>query len=326
MKKTVKWGVLGPGAIAQSFARDFPTSESCELYAVGALTQEMADTYAKKYNIPKSYGSYEGLITDPDVDAIYISTPTSVHKKYILDCLNAKKHVLCEKTITMNSQQLEECIDAAKKNNVILCEGLTSIFEPVMYHMKKKIDSGIYGKFHFVTVTCGSCKEYDATNRFFSPALGGGALFDIGCYAIGFANYFMSSYPTVVKSEGILCDTGVDLKSAYVLRNKEDELATVLIALRSKTEKIGIIACEDAFIRIEGFIRGSKATVTYLDGRIEEYTFPVRQLDAEVEAVTKDILAGNKECELSPIGLTLSILKVMDNAREQWGYKFDFEK
>lgn len=326
MEKTIKWGVLGPGFIAHAFARSFPNQDNCELYAVGAMQQEMADDYAQKFNIPKAYGTYEGLIGDPDVDAIYIATPTSVHYQYIMACLKARKHVLCEKTITMNAAQLEDCIKAAKANNVILTEGLTSVFEPVMYQMKKKIDSGMYGKLQFITVTCGSLKEYDATNRYFSPQLGGGAIFDIGCYAIGFANYFMSSMPEVIKSEGVICDTGVDLKSAYVLRNQEDELATVVISLRSKTEKIGIIACEDAFVRIEGFIRGSKATVTYFDGRTEVYEFPVRQLEAEVEALNKDIRAGNDECELCPSSLSLSILKVMDEAREQWGYQFDFEK
>lgn len=326
MTNKVKWGVLGPGFIAHAFATEFPQQDNCELYAVGAINQDLADAYAEKFDVPHAYGSYEELIADEDVDIIYIATPTSVHHKYIKACLEASKHVLCEKTITMNAKQLEECMVIAKQKGVILAEGLTSVFEPVMYAMKEKIQSGIYGKLHFVTVTCGSSKEYNENNRYFSPKLGGGAIFDIGCYAIGFANYFMSSKPTVIKSEGILAGTGVDLKSAYVLKNKEDELATVMISLRSKTEKIGIIACEDAFIRIEGFIRGSKATVTYLDGRTEVYEFPVRQLDAEVEALTSDILAGKTDCTLCPIDYTLSILKVMDEAREHWGYQFDFEK
>lgn len=326
MKKEVNWGVLGPGKIAHHFAETFPESSNCKLMAVGAMNQQMADDYAKKFKIERSYGTYEELVADKDIDVIYISVPTGVHVKYIKDCLHAGKHVLCEKTITMNAKQLKECNEIAKKNHLILAEGLTSVYEPVMKTMKDKIESGIYGKLHFVTVTCGSCKEYDKNNRFFSPALGGGALFDIGCYAIGFANYFMTSKPTLVKSEGLICDTGVDLKSAYVLRNEQDELATVLIALRSKTEKIGIIACEDAFIRIEGFIRACKATVTYLDGRTETYEFPQRQIDAEVEALTQDILAGNETCSICPIDYTISILEVMDEARKQWGYQFDFEK
>lgn len=326
MSKKVKWGVLGPGFIAHSFAKSFPEGDNCELYAVGAITQKSADDYAKKFNVPKAYGSYEDLIADKDVDIIYIATPTSIHHQNIKDCLNASKHVLCEKTITMSATQLEECMEIAKAKGVILAEGLTSVYEPVMSAMKEKIVAGDYGKLHFVTVTCGSLKPYSGDNRYFSPALGGGAIFDIGCYAIGFANYFLTSKPNLVKSEGIICDTGVDLKSAYILKNKEDELATVMINLRSKTEKIGIIACEDAFIRIEGFIRGSKATVTFEDGRTEVYEFPVRQLDAEVEALTQDILDGKKDCTVCPIDLSHSILKVMDEAREQWSYQFEFEK
>lgn len=325
MKKIVNWGVLGPGFIAHSFAKCFPKSGKCRLLAVSALLKEDADRYAETFGVPRSYGSYEELIADKDVDVIYIAVPTGAHYKYIKDCLNGGKHVLCEKTITMNAAHLKECAEIARKNHLILAEGLTSVYEPVMKAMKDKIQSGIYGKLHFITVTCGSCKEYDPNNRFFSPELGGGALFDIGCYAIGFANYFMSGKPVVVKSEGVLCDTGVDLKSAYVLKNQEDELATVLIALRSKTEKIGIIACEDAFIRIEGFIRANRVTVTYLDGRTETYEFPTRQLDAEVEAVTADILAGNEVCTVCPVDYTISILEVMDEARRQWGYRFPFE-
>lgn len=326
MKKGVNWGVLGPGFIAQSFAKSFPESENCKLLAVGAIDQQQADRYAEKFNVPRSYGTYEELIADKDIDVIYIAVPNIAHAKYIKDCLNGGKHVLCEKTITMNADQLRECIAIAKEKHLLLTEGLTSVFEPVMRAMKEKVEAGVYGKLHFVTVTCGSYKEYDKNNRFFSPELGGGALFDIGCYAIGFANYFLSSKPTIVRSEGVLCDTGVDLKSAYVLKNDQDELATVLIALRSKTEKIGIIACEDAFIRIEGFIRGSKATVTYFDGRTETYEFPVRQLEAEVEAVTEDLLEGREISSVCPMEYSLSILEVMDQAREQWGYQFPFEK
>ncbi len=326
MKEVVNWGILGPGEIARHFARSFPSGEKTKLLAVGARKEEKAAAFAGEYKIPRYYGSYEELIADPDVDAVYIAVPNSVHPQYIEACLEGGKHVLCEKTITMNAAQLRRCMQTAKKNHRILAEGLTSVYEPVMGAMRERIRSGQYGKLHFITVTCGSCKEYDAANRFFSPELGGGALFDIGCYAIGFANYFMSEKPSVIRSEGVLCDTGVDLKSAYVLRNSKDELATVMISLRSKTEKIGIIACEDAYIRIEGFIRACRATVTYLDGRTEIYEFPKRQLDAEVEAMTRDILEGRKESSVCPAALSLSILEVMDEARRQWGYRFPFEK
>lgn len=325
-KKIIRWGVIGPGEIAGHFARSFPTQDGCELLAVAGRTRTKAEAYAKSYGIPRVYGSDVELAADPDVDAVYIATPTSAHVPNILACLKAGKHVLCEKTITMNAAQLDECAAAARENHVILAEGLTSVYEAVMPFMKRKIASGEYGKVQFITVTCGSDKPYDSSNRYFSPALGGGAIFDIGCYAIGFANYFMTSYPTSVKSDGLICGTGVDLKSSYLLRNDEDELASVIIGLHGKTEKIGIISCEKAFVRIEQFIRGHKATVTFPDGRTEVYDFPVTQLDAEAVAMNEDIRAGRSECSLCPVDLSRSILTVMDEARRQWGYRFEFEK
>ena len=325
-KTTVNWAVYGPGFIANAFAMDFPHSDKNRLVAVGARRLEKAQEYAEKYGLKKAYGKLEDLAKDPEIDVVYVATTTRSHYEIMKTLLKAGKHVLAEKEITMNAAQFEECMKLAKENNVIIAEGLTSHYEPVMAFMKKKIAAGEYGKLHFVTVTCGSLKPYDKNNRYFSPEIGGGAIFDIGCYAIGFANYFLSEYPTKVLSEGLICDTGVDQKSAYILRNSKDEMATVLINLRSKTEKIGIIACEDAFIRIEQFIRAHKATVTFEDGRIETYEFPVRQLDAEVEALGDDILAGNKDCTICPAELSLSVLKVMDEARKQWGYKFDFEE
>lgn len=325
-KTTVNWAIFGPGFIANLFAKGFPHSDKAKLLGVGARRLEKAQEFAARHGIERVYGSLTELCADPDIDAVYLATTTRSHYELMLQILRAGKHVLAEKEITMNHAQYAECVRVAKENGVICAEGLTSVYEPVMPFIKKKIASGEYGKLHFITVTCGSLKPYDKNNRYFSPELGGGAIFDIGCYAIGFANYFLSSYPTEVLSKGLICDTGVDQKSAYILSNKEQEYATVMINLRSKTEKIGIIACEDAFIRIEGFIRANKATVTFEDGRVETYQFPVRQLDAEVEALTDDILAGRDDCTLCPSHLSLSVLEVMDKAREQWGYKFDFEE
>ncbi len=324
--KIIKWGIIGPGEIANHFARSFPADDGCELVAVAGRTPAKTEAFAERWGIPRVYASDAELAANFDIDAVYIATPTSAHVPNILACLNAGKHVLCEKTITMNVAQLDECVADARKNNVILAEGLTSVYEPVMPFMKKKIAAGEYGKIQFITVTCGSDKPYDASNRYFSPKLGGGAIFDIGCYAIGFANYFMTSYPTSVKSDGFICDTGVDLKSSYLLRNEQDELASVIIGLRGKTEKIGIISCENAFVRIEQFIRAHKATVIFPDGRTEIYDFPVSQLEAEVKALNSDIRAGRLECTLCPVDLSRSVLAVMGSAREQWGYQFEFEK
>lgn len=324
--KKINWAIMGTGFISNSFARSFPKMKGASLYGVSGFNKEETQEFAEKYSIKNAFDTYETMLSDKEVDIVYMGIPTSVHYEWILKSLHQGKHVLCEKTITMNYAQLKECRDLAREKGLMLVEGLTSVFSPLMGDIKKIIDSGRLGPLHFITVTCGSHKEYSAHNRYFSPNLGGGAIFDIGCYAIGFANYFMSSNPTTILSEGVLAGTGVDLKSAYVLKNDQNELATVMIALRSKTEKIGIIACEEAFIRIEGFIRPRKAVITFRDGRMETYEYEPFGLEKEVETITKDLLEGKIESTVCPIDYTCSILQVMDTAREQWGYKFEFEK
>lgn len=322
-KKTVNWAIMGAGNISYAFAKFFPEkNEKCHLLAIGSRSYEKAKKIADECGVERAYGSYEEMLADADIDAVYIGTTTAAHYDCIMACLKAGKHVLCEKTITVNYRQLKECVDLAREKGLILAEALTSIYLPVMKFLKDRIDSGIYGKVQFITVTCGSSKEFDPKNRFYNPESGGGALFDIGCYAFGFANYFLSSKPTVVKSEGLLCSTGVDTTSATILRNADDQFATVMLAFDSKTDKIGIIACQKAYIEVRGFIRPQGCTVTYMleEGRKEVFEFPRSGgFDLEAIILSEDILAGKKECEICPMDFTLSILEIMDQVRPQWG-------
>ena len=321
-KKTVNWVIMGAGTIAGAFANAFPKNDpSMKLLGIASRSLDKAKAAGEKYGLEKAY-TYETMASDPEVDAVYIATTTNAHYNCIKLCLEAKKHVLCEKTITVNARQLKECMALAKENGVILAEGLTSIYLPVMKFLQDKIDTGVYGKMRFVTVTCGSNKEYDPKNRFYNPESGGGALFDIGCYAFGLATYFMSSRPEVVKSEGMLCETGVDTTSATILRNKDDQFATVMMAFDAKTDKVGIIALEKAYIEIRSFIRPQGCKVTWMveDGRTETYEFARSGgFDLEAKSISQDILAGKKDSTVCPIDFTLGILEIMDAVRPQWG-------
>lgn len=332
MDKIVNWAILGSGHIAHAFAGSFPRRDNMKLLAIGGRRAGAAQKFAKVHNISRTYGSVPEMLADSDIDVVYIATPTGAHYENIKDCLNAGKHVLCEKTITVNLEQFEECRALAKRKHLILAEALTSVYLPMMAFLKKKIDSGGYGKLHFITVTCGSLKEYDPTNRFFNKDSGGGALFDTGCYAFGVTNYFMHGELTTIESKGTLAPTGVDLKSATILHNENDEYATVMLGFRSKTEKLAIIACEDAQIEIDGFVRPFSATVKFPhergeQGRVEIYEFPkTGGFELEAEAITADILADNTDCTLWPADLVAKNLQIMDACRQQWGFLYDFEK
>jgi predicted dehydrogenase len=189
---SLKWAILGPGTIASDFAKAILEVNGC-IYAVASRTLEKAQKFAKIFNIPKVYGSYEEMLQDDEINVVYISTPHCNHYEYIIKCLNSNKHVLCEKSITVNGNQLKHVIDLAREKDLVVAEAMTIYHMPLYTRLRQIIGSGKIGKIKMVQVSFGSLKEYDVNNRYFSLDLAGGALLDIGTYALSFARYFLSS-------------------------------------------------------------------------------------------------------------------------------------
>jgi len=164
--------------------------------------------FADKYGIEKVYDAIDDVFIDPAVDIIYISTPHNTHIHYLRKALAAGKHVLCEKAITLNSEELEEALQLAKENNVILAEAMTLYHMPVYKQLRKAAEN--LGELRMIQMNFGSYKDYDMTNRFFNRNLAGGALLDIGVYALSCIRYFMSEAPSSMVSQVKLAPTGVD--------------------------------------------------------------------------------------------------------------------
>ena len=175
------------------------------------------------------------------------------------------KHVFCEKSITVNSRQLEECVAIAQEKGLVICDGMTLLHMPLYKELKKKIAEGTIGDVKMVQVNLGSCKEYDVKNRFFSKELAGGALLDIGVYATSFARYFMKSKPDVVLTTANYFETGVDETSEILLKNPDGEMAVMAQTMRAKQPKRGVVAGEKGFIEIYDYPRAAKATITYTE-------------------------------------------------------------
>ena len=175
------------------------------------------------------------------------------------------KHVFCEKSITVNSRQLEECVAIAQEKGLVICDGMTLLHMPLYKELKKKIAEGAIGDVKMVQVNLGSCKEYDVKNRFFSKELAGGALLDIGVYATSFARYFMKSKPDVVLMTANYFETGVDETSEILLKNPDGEMAVMALTMRAKQPKRGVVAGEKGFIEIYDYPRAAKATITYTE-------------------------------------------------------------
>ena len=322
--KKLKWGILGPGSIARDFAQALNRVNG-EVYAVASRNKERAEKFARENNVKKAYGSYDEIIKDKDIDVVYIATPHSNHYEYIIKSLNNNKHVLCEKAITVNERELEEALKIARENNLVLEEAMTLFHMPLYKKVIKKINKEDLGKVNMVQVSFGSFKEYDENNRFFNLDLAGGALLDIGTYALSFARYFLSSMPEEILSTVKKAKTGVDEESGIILKTKEDEIATISLAFRSKMPKRGIVSCDNGFITIDNFPRANKATINYLDGKVEviECGEEEKALDYEVIFMEEKI---NENKESNSLDLTYDVTKIMNKVRKDWGILYPFEK
>lgn len=312
----LNWAILGPGTIAKDFAKAIEEVNG-KIYAVGSRSVEKAKKFAEGYNVEKVYGNYDDMLNDKNIDVVYISTPHCNHYEYIVKSLQNNKHVLCEKAITVNGDELREVLKLAEEKKLIVMEAMTLFHMPLYKKLSNIIQNGKIGKIKMLQVAFGSLKEYDVNNRFFSKELAGGALLDIGTYALSFTRYFLSSKPSVLFTTMKKFETGVDEQSGIILNNKDDEMAVISLTMRAKQPKKGIVAGEKGYITVENYPRADKATITYPDGSVEtiEAGDTDKALVYEVQDMNDCILKIHQN---DTIKLSLDVMEIMDEARNQW--------
>jgi Predicted dehydrogenases and related proteins len=321
--KNLNWAILGPGRIASDFA-DAIHAAGKKIYAVGSRHLERAEDFAKKHDIEKAYGDYDKMLRDPAIDIVYLSTPHSNHYEYLMKCLENGKNVICEKAITVSSNQLQPVIQLARKKHLFVVEAMTIFHMPLYQKLKEIVASGKIGQLKMVQVSFGSLKPYDLKSRFFNMDLAGGALLDIGTYALSFARFFLSSQPDEVLTTVKKFETGVDESSGIVLKNPDDQMAVITLTMRAKLPKRGIVTGDKAYITVDDFPRANKATLTYPDGTTETVTAG----DTEKAMVYEydymnQVVVGQRPEDTLP--LTTDVVGIMTNVRNQWGIKYPFE-
>ena len=260
--KEIKWAVLGCGVIANEMAVALQKNGK-NIYAVGNRTHEKAAAFAEKYGIGKVYDDFHEMFTDPEVDVIYITTPHNTHLGFMKEAIANGKHILVEKSITLNSDELDEAIALAKEKGVIIGEAMTIYHMPIYKELKKILDSGRLGRVNLITMNFGSFKEYNMKNRFFNRNLAGGAMLDIGVYALSFVRWFFTSKPDQLLSQVKPAPTGVDEQAGLLLTNQEGQMASVMLSLHSKQPKRGMVSCENGFIEIMEYPRAWEAKIRF---------------------------------------------------------------
>ncbi|OWW62090.1 oxidoreductase [Enterococcus hirae 88-15-E09] len=314
--KKYQWGIIGLGNIAHEFAEHFD-QETSELAAVASRTIDKAKAFAQRYHIPKACGSYQEMLNDQEIDIIYIAVPNHQHSQHIMEALAANKHVLCEKAITMNKKELTEAMKLAEEKNLVLAEAMTIFNMPLYQQLCSLIDTNKLGALKMIQAPFGSYKDPDPTNRFFNPELAGGALLDIGTYAVSFARFFLSSQPEVIASTMVPFETGVDEQSVTILRNKENELATISLTFQSKMPKVGIVAFEEGYITITDYPRADRAEIIFNDGTKEwiESGSTAQAMNYEIENMVKTIKG---ELPNRSLFLTHDVIEILDGMQKLW--------
>ena len=259
-KTTLNWAVLGTGVIANQMAQALQEMGR-SLYAVGNRTHEKALAFAEKYGVEKVYDQFEEMFTDPEVDVIYLTTPHNTHYGFMKKALEHGKHLLVEKSITLNSRELEDMAALAEEKGLVLAEAMTIWHMPLYKKLWNIIESGRLGKVQMITANFGSFKDYDMTNRFFNMNLAGGALLDIGVYALSITRSFMSSQPDQILSQMRPAPTGADEQASILLMNRDGQMAALALSLHSKQPKRTVISCEKGYIEIMEYPRADKAVI-----------------------------------------------------------------
>lgn len=324
MKNKFNWAVLGCGNIANDFAREMNRMGG-SIYSVANRTYSKACDFAKKYNISKVYNNIDELFVDDNIQIVYIATPHNKHIEYIIKALENGKHVLCEKAITLNSDELDKAVKLAQSKKLILAEAMTVYNMPLYVEIEKLIYSGKLGAFRLAQVNFGSFKEYDMSNRFFNMDLAGGALLDIGVYALSLVRMFMETKNSNIKSLVKLAPTGVDEQSGILIENEKEQMATVTLSLHVKQPKRATLAFDNAFIEIFEYPRADKATVTYTaDGHTEKISSGKLEdaLRYEIENFEYSVSSGKN---IMRQDYTCDVMEVMTKLRKDWGLYYPEE-
>jgi len=317
----VRWGVVGPGRIASKVVRDFPHVPGAEVVAVASRSAERAKAFAAEHGIARTHDSYRAIIFDDTVDVLYIATPHPQHRAVALAALRAGKAVLVEKAFTVTPAATREIADLAVTTGVFAMEAMWTRFVPAVVRVRELVAGGAIGAVQAVQADLGVRPPVDPTDRFYSAALGGGALFDVGVYPISFAQMLLGT-PDSVTAHGILDPNGVDVEEAVLLGYPDGRSASLFASLRCPTPGQARVFGTDGWIDVLPRFHHPDTLVLHRDGaEPETVTAPHTGggYAHELREVTECVAAGRRESTVMPLADTVTVQDVMGEVADQLG-------
>ena len=320
-------GIVGAGWIAEKAAITLNGLAECEAYAIASRSLEKAETFAKKWKMKKAYGSYAELIADPDVDLVYVATPHSHHYDVTREALLANKPCLVEKAFMANYRQAKEMVDLSRARKVFLAEAIWTRYQPVVGMMRDLIASGRIGTPRLVTATLGY--SMGDKPRIMRPDLCGGALLDLGVYALNFVRMFFDADIVSIESQCVKSQTGMDLTNAMSLVLSDGLLCNLQSSAACVGDNIGVIAGTEGNLIIDNINNPQQITVNGPDRTyIETIRVPQQITGYEYQflACRQALIDGLLEPREMPLEETLYIMQLMDDFRKQWGVSYPMDK
>ena len=324
--ENLRVGIIGTGWIAEKAAITLAGLTMCEAYAVGSRSQEKADEFARKWDVKKAYGSYAELMADPDVDLVYVGTPHSHHYDVTREALLADKPCLVEKAFMANRREAKEIIDLAHEQKVFLAEAIWTRYQPVVNMVRELIDSGRTGTPRLLTATLGY--SMGDKPRIMRADLCGGALLDLGVYALNFVRMFFPADIVSIDSQCVKSKTGMDLTNAITLVLADGMLCNLQSSAACVGDNIGVIAGTDGNLIIDNINNPQTITVNGPDRTyIETIRVPKQITGYEYQFVAcrQALIDGLLEPHEMPHKETLYIMELMDGLRQKWGVRYPMD-
>ena len=324
--------ILGAGSIARSMCRTVlgmkGNGRPVELYAVASRSLEKAQAFAQEQGVLKAYGSYEEMLSDPDVHLVYIATPHSLHAEQMKLCIQYGKPVLCEKAFTPNLHQAEEVLSLAREKEVYVAEALWPRYMPSRWIINDLLAEGAIGEPRMLYSNL--CYAIEHKERIMDPALAGGALLDLGVYVLNFASMVFGDDIVRINSTVELMDTGVDRTETITIKYRDGKMAQLMASTAFNSDRRCVIYGTKGYLTVDNVNNPGWIEIFDKDDRVN----PIRRIDVpeqitgyeyEVEACLRDLQAGNLEPREMPHEQTKMLLHQMDALRAIWHIKFPFE-
>ena len=322
----MKLGILGPGRIANTVAPALVALPEIECYACASRTPGKAEEFAKKFGFEKAYTSYEEMLSDPQLELVYVTTPHSHHFEHMMLCLEHGKHVISEKAFTMNAAQAAKVAAFAKEKGLYVAEAIWTRYMPSRKIIQEVIDSGIIGKVN--TLTASLSYVIDGKQRITDPALAGGALLDIGVYGLNFALMHFGDDIERMESSVKLTDTGVDAMETITIFYRDGRMAVLTHSIYCRSDRKGMFHGDKGYVVVDNINNPLSIDVYGLnDEPIAHYDVPpqVNGYEYEFAEAVRCIEAGKGESTSMPMSETVKVMAIMDSLRKQWGVVYPQE-